>query len=139
MPELPRARNNATFGASVMTERTGYARSHPSVPRAAKKVMAEFDTAKSSSPVARRRMFSCDPLVDSAVTFHDWPVCALSTSASAPPTTKNAPPGGAVPTLMKARSVLAPLPPEQATTDAANTITGQGRHTITHEPPAEVL
>ena len=69
MPEDAWVTNRATLGASVMTERTGYARSQPSLPRIAKKVMAALDSAKSSSPLASRRMFSCDPLVASAVTL----------------------------------------------------------------------
>ncbi|MCE2543621.1 MAG: hypothetical protein J4F30_09360 [Acidobacteria bacterium] len=69
IPDAACVTNSATFGASVMTERTGYARSQPSPPRTAKYVMAAFDSAKSSSPLASRRMFSCDPLVASAVTL----------------------------------------------------------------------
>ena len=62
--------NIATLGASVMIARIGYARSQPSVPRTAKYVMEEFETARSSSPAASRRMFSCEPLVASAES--DW-------------------------------------------------------------------
>ena len=36
MPESAWVTNSATLGASVMIERTGYARSQPSLPRTAK-------------------------------------------------------------------------------------------------------
>ena len=65
-PEAPETAPRS--GASVMTERIGYSRSQPSPPRTAKYVIAAFDSAKSISPCVRRRMFSCDPLVASAVT-----------------------------------------------------------------------
>ena len=68
--------------------------------------MAALASANSSSLFTIRRMFSCVPLVASAVTSQ-LSVGALpaTTSAIAEPTTKNAPPAGAVPTLMYWRFV----------------------------------
>jgi hypothetical protein len=57
-------------------------------------------------------MFSCEPLVASAVMLKPL-ILSLKTSAIAPPTTKNAPPGGAVPMLRK-RAARPPSPSEVA-------------------------
>ena len=152
-PDPSGVMNSATFGAKVITARIGYALSQPSPPRTAKYVMAAFDIAKSSSPLSSRRMFSCEPLVASAVAFQPNPAPnSFRTSARALPTTKKAPPGGAVPMLRKTRSGAAspsppPLPPPPH--DAANahaatasparrmSATSQAGAPVVDRPPAE--
>jgi hypothetical protein len=77
-----------------------------------KKVIAALAKANSISPLSRRRTFSFVPLVASAVMRHrSAGVWRPATSAMAPPTTKNAPPGGVGPMLKNLRpTVVCSLP-----------------------------